>query len=101
MIVVDVKNHLPGLETALHWHGQLQRGSPYMDGVPMITQCPIQSETHFRYKFHASYPGTHFYHSHHGKYWLDKTFICRACDILLTKKKVMISMIRSKRRILL
>jgi hypothetical protein len=38
-----------------------------MDGVPMITQCPIQSETSFRYKFHATNPGTHFYHSHYGK----------------------------------
>ena len=67
VVVVDVQSRLPGLETALHWYGQHQRGSPYMDGVPMITQCPIESGTAFRYTFRALNPGTHFYHSHYGK----------------------------------
>jgi FtsP/CotA-like multicopper oxidase with cupredoxin domain len=100
IVVVDVKSHLRGLETALHWHGQLQRGSPYMDGVPMVTQCPIQSKAHFRYKFRASNPGTHFYHSHYGKYWLDWVFIIRVLAIMLLRK-VIINMIRTKRRTLL
>jgi hypothetical protein len=100
VVVVDVMSHLRGLETALHWHGQLQRGSPYMDGVPMITQCPIQSETYFRYKFRASNPGTHFYHSHYGKYWLDWVSI-RVLAIILVRKKVIINMKRTKRRTIL
>ncbi|PSN32867.1 hypothetical protein C0J52_23400 [Blattella germanica] len=74
VVVVDVENYLPGLETSLHWHGQVQRGTPYMDGVPMITQCPIQSGTRFRYKFRASNPGTHFYHSHFVSHHADGIF---------------------------
>lgn len=74
VVVVDVQSHLPGLETSLHWHGQNQRGSPYMDGVPMITQCPIQSGTTFRYTFRALNPGTHFYHSHYVSHHADGIF---------------------------
>ncbi|XP_069675250.1 uncharacterized protein [Periplaneta americana] len=74
VVVVDVESHLPGLEMSLHWHGQLQKGSQYMDGVPMITQCPILSDTPFRYKFRASNPGTHFYHSHYVSHHADGIF---------------------------
>lgn len=35
-----------------------------MDGAPMITQCPQPAYTTFQYKFRASAPGTHMYHSH-------------------------------------
>ncbi|KAI6787768.1 hypothetical protein KC361_g9391, partial [Hortaea werneckii] len=34
---VFVKNELP-VETTIHWHGILQRGTPQMDGVPGVTQ---------------------------------------------------------------
>ncbi|THC91828.1 hypothetical protein EYZ11_008721 [Aspergillus tanneri] len=34
---IFVKNDLP-VDTSLHWHGILQRGSPDMDGVPGVTQ---------------------------------------------------------------
>ncbi|CRL28354.1 Cupredoxin [Penicillium camemberti] len=34
---IFVKNDLP-IDTSLHWHGILQRGSPDMDGVPGVTQ---------------------------------------------------------------
>jgi len=34
---VFVKNDLP-VETTIHWHGILQRGTPHMDGVPGVTQ---------------------------------------------------------------
>ncbi|GAB6019581.1 hypothetical protein CHUAL_001150 [Chamberlinius hualienensis] len=37
-----------------------------MDGVPMITQCPILPHNTFRYRFTASPVGTHFWHSHAG-----------------------------------
>lgn len=65
-IIVDVQNNIEGMEAALHWHGIWQQGSQYYDGVPFLTQCPIQSGTTFRYQFVASNPGTHFYHSHSG-----------------------------------
>ncbi|KAF4524256.1 hypothetical protein B566_EDAN008802 [Ephemera danica] len=41
-VEVEVRNRLPaGAEGALHWHGIPQTGSPHMDGVPMLTQCPV------------------------------------------------------------
>ncbi|KOB79192.1 Laccase-25 [Operophtera brumata] len=37
------ENRIPDQDLAMHWHGVDQKGSPYMDGVPMVTQCPIVS----------------------------------------------------------
>ncbi|XP_044756692.1 laccase-4-like isoform X2 [Coccinella septempunctata] len=65
-VVVDVENGLASESTTIHWHGQKQRGFPYMDGVPFVTQCPIPPQTTFRYQFIAEDPGTHFWHSHTG-----------------------------------
>ncbi|XP_067009264.2 uncharacterized protein [Anabrus simplex] len=70
-VVVDVRNMMIGVSTTIHWHGILQHGSPHMDGVPMVTQCPINSGNTFRYAFNASTPGTHFWHSHDGLQKLD------------------------------
>ncbi len=41
--LVTVHNNITGPEegTALHWHGLLQKATPWMDGVPSVTQCPI------------------------------------------------------------
>ncbi|XP_029665348.1 laccase-23-like [Formica exsecta] len=64
ILVVDVINRLPGKAVAVHWRGQTQMEMPYMDGVPLITQCPIPSYTTFQYKFRASSPGTHLWHVH-------------------------------------
>lgn len=66
LIVVDVINMMGGSAEAIHWHGFYQRETPYMDGVPFITQCPIDFSNQFRYAFRASEPGTFFYHSHAG-----------------------------------
>ncbi|XP_054269197.1 uncharacterized protein LOC128990701 [Macrosteles quadrilineatus] len=65
-IIVDVANHLMDETTSVHWHGHHQRGSPYMDGVPFISQCPISPNSVFRYDYRADNPGTHFWHSHTG-----------------------------------
>lgn len=65
-IVVDVVNHLMGDTTTIHWHGLHQRDTPYMDGVPFISQCGITPEQTFRYQFKADNAGTHFWHSHTG-----------------------------------
>lgn len=65
-IVVDVTNAMGGTSAAIHWHGFHQRKTPHFDGVPFITQCPIDFSTTFRYAFHATEPGTQFYHSHTG-----------------------------------
>ena len=45
-LVVNVFNQLPN-GTSLHWHGQLQNGTNYMDGTTGITQCPIPPGMNF------------------------------------------------------
>lgn len=66
LIVVDVMNAMGGTASTIHWHGLHQRETPHMDGVPFITQCPIEFMSTFRYTFWATEPGTQFYHSHTG-----------------------------------
>lgn len=41
--LVEVTNNITGPEegTSLHWHGMLQTGTPWYDGVPSVSQCPI------------------------------------------------------------
>ena len=41
-------------------------GTPYMDGVPFVTQCPILPFNSFTYSFTVPDAGTYFYHSHMG-----------------------------------
>jgi FtsP/CotA-like multicopper oxidase with cupredoxin domain len=50
--------------TGVHFHGQ--RVPNNMDGVPHITQDPIQPGDSFTYEFTARVPGSHMYHSHHN-----------------------------------
>ncbi|KAL3276760.1 hypothetical protein HHI36_012127 [Cryptolaemus montrouzieri] len=66
LISVDLENGLPSDSTTIHWHGMKQKDYPYMDGVPLVTQCPILPQSTFRYQFVAEDPGTHFWHSHTG-----------------------------------
>lgn len=47
-VIVDVENHMEGMENTIHWHGIWQRGTQYYDGVPFVTQCPIQQGNTFR-----------------------------------------------------
>lgn len=63
---MDVINELMGESTTIHWHGMHQKETPYMDGVPQVTQCPIAPHTTFRYEFRADHEGTHWWHSHIG-----------------------------------
>ncbi|XP_004519811.1 laccase-3 [Ceratitis capitata] len=64
-IVADVINSLHDI-TTLHWHGLHQLKTPHMDGVPYITQYPIEPGQAFRYSFEADNFGTHWWHSHVG-----------------------------------
>jgi len=50
--------------TGIHFHGQ--RVPNNMDGVPHITQDPIQPGDSFAYEFTAKSVGSHMYHSHHN-----------------------------------
>ncbi|XP_026494888.1 uncharacterized protein Stw isoform X1 [Vanessa tameamea] len=69
-VVIDVENHMEGMEVTIHWHGIWQRGSQYYDGVPFVTQCPIQQGNTFRYQWQGN-AGTHFWHAHTGLQKLD------------------------------
>lgn len=66
VVVVEVHNGIPNQELAIHWHGIEQVGTPFMDGVPMITQCPVNYGSVYKYSFRATKPGTFFYHAHSG-----------------------------------
>ncbi|XP_052281150.1 uncharacterized protein LOC127878662 [Dreissena polymorpha] len=49
-VVVHVKNGLRSEGTTIHWHGLPQVGTPWMDGVPYVTQCPILPGQSFTYR---------------------------------------------------
>ncbi|KAK4982538.1 hypothetical protein LTR50_007698 [Elasticomyces elasticus] len=63
-IEVTVTNGLVAEGTALHWHGFLQTGTPWYDGVPGVSQCPIAPGKNFTYRFRAELYGTSWWHSH-------------------------------------
>ena len=67
-ITVNVCNNIVGPEegTALHWHGILQKTTPWFDGVPAVQQCPIAPGSCFTYSFLADLYGTSWYHSHYS-----------------------------------
>ncbi|KAL5014169.1 hypothetical protein ScPMuIL_008439 [Solemya velum] len=65
-VVVHVTNDLSSEGVTIHWHGLHQRGTPWMDGVAFITQCPILPGQTFTYRFTAEPRGTFWYHSHIG-----------------------------------
>ncbi|XP_060566453.1 uncharacterized protein LOC132725369 [Ruditapes philippinarum] len=65
-IIVHVKNMLTSNAVTIHWHGLHQRDTPWMDGVPYVTQCPIHPHQTFVYKFKAKPRGTFWWHSHMG-----------------------------------
>jgi len=50
--------------TSLHWHGLFLPNKE--DGVPNLTQMPIQPNTTHIYRFPIIQNGTHWYHSHSG-----------------------------------
>ncbi|KAH6796660.1 Cupredoxin superfamily protein [Perilla frutescens var. hirtella] len=65
-IIVELKNSLLTENTAIHWHGIRQIGTPWMDGTEGVTQCPILPGDTFEYKFGVDRPGTYLYHAHYG-----------------------------------
>lgn len=67
---------MPGFDESIHWHGMLQHGTPWMDGVGYVNQCPIGSDNTMRYAFIASKrdTGTNYYHSHTGHHKVNGIF---------------------------
>ena len=60
---VEVVNQLK-VPTTLHWHGLTLPNS--MDGVPFVTQAPIQPGDSAMYDFPLKESGTYWMHSHYG-----------------------------------
>ncbi|KAJ9298682.1 hypothetical protein DTO271G3_3649 [Paecilomyces variotii] len=58
-----VHNHMP-FNTSIHFHGIEQLNTVWSDGVPGLTQRPIQPGESFTYKWTATQYGTYWYHSH-------------------------------------
>ncbi|KAL6720298.1 hypothetical protein ACLMJK_002219 [Lecanora helva] len=67
-LTINVCNNIAGPEegTALHWHGFLQKATPWFDGVPAVQQCPIAPGKCLTYTFIADLYGTSWYHSHYS-----------------------------------
>ena len=60
---VTLRNELPE-PTTVHWHGVPVPNA--MDGVPDVTQAPVEPGSTFVYDFVAEPAGTYMYHSHVG-----------------------------------
>jgi FtsP/CotA-like multicopper oxidase with cupredoxin domain len=60
---VRLDNRLPEV-TSIHFHGIALRND--MDGVPDVTQPPVEPGEPFVYEFAVPHPGTFFYHPHVG-----------------------------------
>lgn len=76
MIQVTLHNQITGPEegTSFHWHGLLQKKTPYFDGVPSVGQCPVAPGSSFTYTFQADLYGTSWYHSHYSAQYAGKLF---------------------------
>ena len=73
-VEIRVKNNLTSEGISIHWHGMHQRGTPWMDGVGQVTQCPIGPQSSFSYRYIAKPSGTFWYHSHTGAQRTDGLF---------------------------
>ncbi|MGD7003831.1 multicopper oxidase family protein [Corynebacterium halotolerans] len=63
VLQVDITNELSE-STSIHWHGIALHNAA--DGVPGMTQPPIEPGETFSYVFETPHGGTYFYHSHSG-----------------------------------
>lgn len=60
---IHIHNRLKD-KTGLHWHGLFLPNAD--DGVPYLTQMPINEGAEYVYRFPIIQNGTHWYHSHFG-----------------------------------
>ncbi|GJN05006.1 hypothetical protein PR202_ga22599 [Eleusine coracana subsp. coracana] len=76
-VMVHIVNLSP-YNMTIHWHGVRQLRNCWNDGVPMITQRPIQPNQNFTYRFDVvDQEGTLWWHAHeaflrgtvHGEWW--------------------------------
>ncbi|KAL1594827.1 hypothetical protein SLS59_008640 [Nothophoma quercina] len=62
-VEIEVLNSMP-FNSSIHYHGIHQPNTPWADGVPGLTQRPIQTGETFKYKWYADQYGSYFYHAH-------------------------------------
>lgn len=62
-VVVHLHNAAPR-NTSMHFHGIEQHGTPWADGVPGVSQRPIQPGSTFTYEWTATQHGSYWYHAH-------------------------------------
>ncbi|KAJ5925493.1 hypothetical protein N7454_008132 [Penicillium verhagenii] len=62
-VQVTVNNFSP-FNTTIHYHGIQQRGTPWSDGVPGVSQRQILPGKQFVSKFTVQQYGSYWYHSH-------------------------------------
>lgn len=60
-----------GEGTTIHWHGFLQTGTPWYDGVPTVSQCPIPPGKSFTYRIRAELYGVTWWHSHYSAQYIN------------------------------
>ena len=65
-LIINVRNNHPREAVTIHWHGMHQHNTPWMDGAPFLSQCPVHPGDTFRYIFKADPSGTFWYHGHVG-----------------------------------
>ncbi|KAJ1820793.1 ferroxidase fet3 [Coemansia sp. RSA 2598] len=64
-LVLNVVNSLDQ-PTSVHAHGIFQRGTSYMDGAGMVTQCGIPPGANFTYEYAINQSGTYWIHGHYN-----------------------------------
>jgi len=85
---INVINNLFTEGISVHWHGIKMKGFPYMDGTPMISECPIPVGTNKTYEFPVPDHGTFFYHSHIEMQMKDSFFGALIIDDINEKTKL-------------
>jgi FtsP/CotA-like multicopper oxidase with cupredoxin domain len=55
-------------------HGLLQKTTPWSDGVPGVSQCPIAPGETLVYRFQADLYGTSWWHSHYSAQYSSGAF---------------------------
>ncbi|KUJ12595.1 putative ferrooxidoreductase Fet3 [Mollisia scopiformis] len=63
-LVVNMYNGLGDKDTSVHFHGMYQNGTNSMDGLSMVTQCPVPPGSSITYNFTVPQNGTYWYHCH-------------------------------------
>jgi FtsP/CotA-like multicopper oxidase with cupredoxin domain len=57
--------------TSVHFHGISQKGTPWSDGTPGLSQYSIQPGEEYMYRWTADAAGTYFYHAHYKGQMMD------------------------------